>query len=135
MEPFVMILFPIHISSIPNENQRKKGKVVLTNSVTVGSLVTSCYCMKERGQTKSNKVKPFLYFSLWLTFYFKVFFYFCCASHLHRHNSLSSEYEVNIQQEMECIHISNILKGRRMLPCWKPTNLTWKYESMNVQKE
>ena len=75
-----MILFPIHISSIPNENQRKKGKVVLTNSVTVGSLVTSCYCMKQRGQTKSNKVKPFLYFSLWLTFYFKVFFTF--AVHL-----------------------------------------------------
>ena len=59
---------------------RGKKKVVLTNSVTVGSLVTSRYSMKERGQTKSNKVKPFLYFSLRLTFYFKVFFTF--AVHL-----------------------------------------------------
>ena len=119
MEPFVMILFPIHISSIPNENQRKKGKVVLTNSVTVGSLVTSCYCMKQRGQTKSNKVKPFLYFSLWLTFYFKVFFTFAVhliyidttVSQVNMKSIFSRKWNVFTFQTFyrggECYHVEN----------------------------
>ena len=93
---------------------RRKRKVVLANFGTVGSLVTMLVLHEGKGADKIKKVKPLLYFSLWLPFYFKVFLHLVCISFT---STTDMTYEVNILKEMECIHISKILKGRRMLPC------------------